>query len=386
MKRFAPIFLLVLFASAYVVSPARADCSSPTPTPPPSYSSIVLGTQSAHLLGYWQLNETGGTAATDSSGHSRDGSYSGPTLNGTTFTDGSPAPTFDGVNDFVNLYSTSLASVFNWNQGTLSIWIKPDATFLASATSGEITVFSDAGFSNVIQVFKSGSANTFFFRRMEAGTAHTVTVTNSSSAWAHYVFTWNVTSNAITAFINGSSVGTPTTAGSITATLGSSRAALGSVSTSGTIPWKGALAQAALWDTVLTGSEITALAASPSPTPTPAPTCTPTATFTPSPTLTPTITPSQSPTPTLTPSPTFTASPTLSFDVFITLPPPDSTGTPQPGQSAVFGYRFTAGQMGIVIVEVMILFSIWIIFVVIVLVYRRRKAPKPTNNINSQTL
>lgn len=367
LKRFVPLLLLLLFASTYAVSPARADCLSATPTPLPTYSSIVLGTQSAHLLGYWKLDETGGTTATDSSGNSRNGTYSGPALNGTTFTDGSPAPTFDGVNDFVNLYGTSLASAINFNQGTFNIWLKPDATVLASTTAGQVEVFADNAFSNTLQIFKSSTANTFFFRRTEAGTAHTVTVTDSSSAWTDFTFTWNVTGNAITAYVNGSSSGTPTTAGTITATLASSRAALGSVSTSGTIPYKGALAQAALWDTVLSGAEITALAGAPSATPTPVPTCTPTSTFTPSVTPSPTITPSESPTPTLTPSETFTPSNTADIIIHWTLPPPESTGTPQPGQNVAFVYSISAGQaaigilLAILIVCLLAGFLIWLL-------------------------
>lgn len=374
MKRFAPLLLILLaFASAYHASPAYAACSDPTPTPGSTYSSVVLGTQSGHLLGYWKLDETGGTTAADSSGNSRNGTYSGPTLNSTPFTDGSPAPSFDGVNDYVNVYGTSLASAMNFNQGTLSFWVKADATFLASTTSGVNTLLMDTGAANGIQIFKSSTANTFFFRRYEASTNRTVTVTMSSSSWTHFLFTWNVSGNAITAYINGSSSGTPSTAANVTATLASTRAVIGVASTSANLPWKGGLAQIALWDTVLSGGEISALAASPSATPTPVATCTPTATLTPSNTPSPTITPSNSPSPTLTPSNTPTPSNTANIYSYWTLPAPASTGTAIPGQIVRFDYSISAGQSALVVLLGTLFISLWVFFLIWLLLRRRSR-------------
>jgi len=294
------------------------------------------------------------------------------TLNGVAFTDGSPAPSFDGVNDYTNIYSSSLSSAMNFNQGTLSLWIKPDAAFLASATAGQVFNLADSIGSNGVQVFKTGSANQFFFRRTEAGTSRTITVSDSSSAWTHFLFTWDVSGNAITAYVNGITSGTPSTAASISATLSSSRSVLGAATTSAGLPWKGALAQAALWDTVLSGSEITALAGAPSATPTPYPTCTPTATLTPSNTPSPTITPSNSPSPTLTPSTTPTPSNTANIYSYWTLPAPESTGTAVPGQIVRFDYSISAGQTALVILLATLFISLWVFFLIWLLIRRRR--------------
>jgi hypothetical protein len=89
-----------------------------------SYESKVL---SYSPLAYWKLDETSGTIAVDSSVNANAAAYVGPTLAANTFLDGSPAPNFDGTNDYVNLYSAGLA--VDWdaadpNQGTIALWVR----------------------------------------------------------------------------------------------------------------------------------------------------------------------------------------------------------------------------------------------------------------------
>jgi len=226
-----------------------------------SYAQRILNTQSANLIADWPLGETTGTTAANAEGTSaRDAAYvNGVSLNATTFTDGTPAPSFDGTNDVVNAHTSSLASAINFNEGTVALWMNPDATFLASTTSGYLCILTDSGVANGIQMFKAASANSFFFRRSVGGVNKTVTKSILTAAWTHIAFTWSVANNQIIAYVNGSSVGSDTAA-SISATLGSQRAAIGASASTGSVPWKGYLKYATLWTTPLSASEISALA------------------------------------------------------------------------------------------------------------------------------
>jgi hypothetical protein len=226
-----------------------------------SYARRILNTQSAALIADWQFGEISGTSAVNAEGTSaRDGSYvNGVTLNAATFTDGTPAPSFDGTNDCVNVYTSSLASATNFNEGTFAVWMNPDATFLASATGGYLTLMTDSSAANGIQIFKSASANSFFFRRTVASVNKTITRTISTAVWHHLALTWSAANNQLIAYVDGSSVGSDV-AGSISAALGSSRAAVGASASTGSTPWKGNLKYATLWTTPLSAGEIAALA------------------------------------------------------------------------------------------------------------------------------
>jgi len=77
------------------------------------YASAIISTKSysqrlhqafgGSLVGHWSLNDLSGSQALDYSGNGLNGVYNGPTLNGYIGIDGKPAPSLDGVNDFIAL-------------------------------------------------------------------------------------------------------------------------------------------------------------------------------------------------------------------------------------------------------------------------------------------
>jgi hypothetical protein len=88
------------------------------------------------LVGWWKLNETSGTAAADSSGVSRNGTYAnGVTLGGTGPTAGTYAASFDGTNDYVNIPSEWRNYV---NGFSFAVWARP-------AAAGSYARFADFG-------------------------------------------------------------------------------------------------------------------------------------------------------------------------------------------------------------------------------------------------
>jgi hypothetical protein len=374
MKRLALSLLLLSLFAAGVPAAFGQSCATPPPTatPPPSYPTQVAGTQGGHLLAYWQLNETSGTTANDSSGNGRNGTYSGVTLNSTTFLDGSPAGHNDGINDFVNAYTVSLAGAFDGDEGTLLVWAKVDGAGVWGDGIARRLAFFRADGSNLINIFKSTASNRIDIQRIGSATSLTRTKTSFSPVgWFAVAVTWSLSGNSQITYVDGSQEGaTQTGLAALINSLASTTTVIGAGNTtSGANPWHGSLANVAVWDIALSSGEVAALATVPAP-------YTPPATATVCPTYTPT--PSPTWTPTYTPTPTNT--PNLYH--FWTLPAPigtpllDATGTatPAPGLDVVFVSDFNAGQVGISFLLAAIFFSLLIMWLVVLLM--RRKAPK----------
>lgn len=378
-------FLLALSFGAPGSYVAFADCvvvPNPTLTPQPTYHGNILNTESAHLVAYWPLDDLSGSTVTDRSGHGYSGLYSGATLNATTFLDGNPAPGFDGINDWANIYSSGLASAFNGSQGTLLVWAKVrDASVWSNGAlnyPAEFVVNS----TNRILVRKNTDGS-LLLDYIAGGVAKAATLSTSShgspTSWMQFIITWDHAGDTVRLFFNGAQSGVDQTGlGSWSGSLDSTQTIIGAAGTTNAGAWNGYIADVALWDTALSISEATTLYSIPTvlPTETPVPTCTPTPTYTwtPSPTWTPTPTN----TPTNTPSPTATAN-TI---VFWTLPPgpsgtalPNATGTPTPvpGRDVGFDYTITAGGVAIDLL-LMAIFVTILVIVAVAWIRERRNA------------
>ena len=430
------LLLILALIACFILPAGQAAFASCTLSPGQTYDQLVLSTQSANLLAFWPLEETSGTTVNDTSGNAYNGSYSGPTVNATTFLDGNPAPSFDGINDYANVYSAGFASAFNKNEGTVSIWVKMSgAGVWTDGTNRGITHFG-ADTSNRVRMFRTTTNNQLQFTYTGAGTVKTVSDTSLAgvTSWFLLTETWSKSADQLKAYINGSQVGTTQTGLTTwTGALSNTLTVLGANNTSANF-FSGYLAKAAVWKTPLSAAEISALATvtipdptctptptntptptytpTNTPTPTDTPTNTPTATFTPSDTPTPTDTPTNTPLPndatqtaiffltqtatptftpsntftptdTFTPSPTFTPSdtptpsqtPTPSDTAVLihywTLPPPEGTGTPGPGQNVAFESTFTAGQASISLLLAVLIFSLIAMFIIWLLIGRR---------------
>ncbi len=226
------------------------------------YASKVLATAPANLLAYWKLDETGGTTAYDSSGHGRNGTYSGVALNTSSFLDGSPAPSFNGINDYVDVYSSSLAAAFNGNEGTFIAWGKVhDSSVWSDGSNRRLIHFvSTLGTSNRIILSRPLADNSFLLQRSASGNLG-VTATLSNTDYVLYALAWSKVSDQVKAFINGSQVGTTQTGlQSFSGALATDSAVIGAHSSGGTLSWRGSIAHVALWDVALSAAQITSLA------------------------------------------------------------------------------------------------------------------------------
>ena len=228
-----------------------------------SYLQRILNTQKASLLALWGLSETTGTSAADSSGNGFTGTYvNGVTLNAATFSDGTPAPSFDGTDDYVNVYASGLSSAWNPNEGTFALWVAFDGTLLASTSPARLVSLMGASNANGIRPFKTSAANSLVFRRTQGGADKDIAFTLSTSAWTHLALTWSATANLMTGYVNGVSVGTNTAPTISVSGLGAATTVLGTTNTTPPVQlYKGYMKYAALWATPLSASEISTLAA-----------------------------------------------------------------------------------------------------------------------------
>lgn len=340
------IALLLCVALVGLQAPAAAFASclvtpAPSPTPQPTYHGNVLGTQSAHLLAYWPLAEASGSTAADISGSGRNGTYSGATLNATTFLDGNPAPSFDGINDYVDVYSTSFAAAFNGAEGSALAWQKVSSSSVYTDGTARRSFSFAASAANRVLAGRPTTDNTIIGFYAAGGVNKQVSLGSfTDTNWVQVVVTWSHSADQMKFYEDGAQVGTTMTGlGTWAGSLDPIRNVIGANTTNGDQGWPGYIANVAVWDTILTSGEISALYSVPTvvPTETPVPTCTLTPTNTPTPT--PTWTPTNTPTPTLTP----TNTPTADLYTYITVIPPG--GTVSDSHPAALVYQATAGQI-----------------------------------------
>jgi hypothetical protein len=219
-----------------------------------------------NCIAYWKLIETSGTVAADSSGAaSRDGTYTnGPTLasvQGPSVAMGS-APLFDGVNDYVEVFTAGLAGAFTPNAFFMGGWFKVAAGFWTDATEHYMMAARTDG-TNTLFIRKATTNNTVLFRHIGAGTTKDVSVDITSiggfstTAWHHYGL-WN-DGSGVKAYIDGVQVGTTQTSpGTMTSPITSAR--LGMVPQAAVSPYVGYIAHVAWFARALTALEITTLA------------------------------------------------------------------------------------------------------------------------------
>ena len=213
-------------------------------------------------IAYWKLNETSGSAAADSSGNGFGGTYSGAVPGGTTWVDGSPAPSFDGIADLVNRYSSGFASAFDPAHYTQSIWVRlAQAGNWTDATIRFFTIERADG-NNSYAFFKSNTANTITFQIRHGGVFKDVSVGSLSSlSWLHLALTVDDDADEAKAFINGVQVGSPQTGlGTWAGALASAQVVLGAFNTGGANSHHGSMAHDAVFDYALSPAQVADLA------------------------------------------------------------------------------------------------------------------------------
>ena len=112
-----------IFAPLYSAPARRPNHAILAAEQHPRYAAIGSSTSTNGLVGWWKLDETEGTLASDSSGNG----YNGTTLNGPAWTTGQlrGALNFDGTNDLVICADTKALRITG--DLTIAFWTKKNA-------------------------------------------------------------------------------------------------------------------------------------------------------------------------------------------------------------------------------------------------------------------
>lgn len=190
------------------------------------------------------------------------GTVSGATMGATGIGDGETSYSFDGSNDYVNIYSSEINSVFNPDAGTLLAWAKVSDAGVWEDGSYRAITYLAADANNQIKLLKWTTNNQMAFGITSGGTSKSVydTSLNGSTNIFMVAMMWDKTADEFKAFINGSQVGTTQTGlGTWVGNLSSTGTILGGGNTTPIYPWSGSIGHTALWNTALTPTEIAAL-------------------------------------------------------------------------------------------------------------------------------
>lgn len=213
-------------------------------------------------IAYWPLNEISGTNADNAEGTAaRDGTFArNVTTMGTSagIGDGNTAPDFDGANDAVDIYSASLDTALNTDEGTMMAWCK------VSAWPGNNRMIMTLNKDNNDWIFireQGGNIIRFWFDNTNMGTAFVSYGHGGSTNWICVASTWSVGGDAFKAYINGAQTGA-TQSGLVSKAwaLNATLTQIGAYNDTPSSIWDGNLAHAAVWDSALTGPNITDLA------------------------------------------------------------------------------------------------------------------------------
>jgi hypothetical protein len=217
--------------------------TTPPPPPPPPVTD--------NLVGYWRLDEGGGTTTLDAAGP-----HPG-TLNGPAWTAGrvGQAVRFDGADDFIDLGSLDVAG----SALTIAAWIRPDGFPI---DDGRI-VSKSVGPAEQDHYFMLSTVSSGGYRlrfRLKAGGSTTTLVASSGvlsvGQWAYAAAVYN--GSAMILYLNGAEVGrvaktgTIATNASVPVAIGRNPQAYGA--------FQGAIDEVRLYQRALTVADIQGLA------------------------------------------------------------------------------------------------------------------------------
>ena len=215
-------------------------------------------------IAYWPLWETAGTVAQCLTNPAMNGTYARnvPAMGtGIGIGDGPTAPTFDGVNDVVDVHSAALAAAFNGAEGTLMTWCRwPGAAFWTDGV-GYNAMRLSSDINNVAQINKTTTNNLLsaeytaggvYLQRGAAGQAQTI--------WFLFWGTWSKSADQLRGYVNTAEYAPIINGLGVWANpLAAGRCVIGAVNLGPAAPWVGRLCHAAVWDRPLSLAEGAAL-------------------------------------------------------------------------------------------------------------------------------
>lgn len=161
----------------------------------------ILGTgYASKMLAYsptalWPINEATETTINCLVDGAQNGIYTGISLGADGIGDGSTSGTWDGVNDYGDLFSTAFRDVFDGDTGGIAFWYYPGSGVWTDGVDRYFFRFY-GGAGDEFSVTKHVTANQIRYRALRNSTfvsyAYTVPVDDRSD-WLHISMMWNTT-------------------------------------------------------------------------------------------------------------------------------------------------------------------------------------------------
>lgn len=126
---------------------------------------------------------------------------------------GTLAPYNDGTSDYGDLYSASLASLWNGDEGSVFGWFKADGAIWTDGVARVLAILL-VDTNNFMIISRTTTNNQLDFRWVAGGSMQQVLTTFSSSDWFSVGMSRSKSGNEMKTFINGAQVGT-TQAGAV---------------------------------------------------------------------------------------------------------------------------------------------------------------------------
>ena len=208
-------------------------------------------------IGHWKMDENAGISSTyDSSGNGFTGTLQDFAASQRVWTSGKhgSALQFDGVDDYVDFYSSQMDSVFLGSQGTAEIWMKVRNAAVWSDNTARVLFKLGPDSSNSVQIQKDAS-NIVLFAYAAGGTSETSSQIITPTDWTHLVMTWDKQNEVVQYYVNGVLVETDTVLGSWAGSLHITRTSIGN-NYNGSSAWDGALDDFRLYNYVRSPSQI----------------------------------------------------------------------------------------------------------------------------------
>ena len=222
-----------------------------------NYNDLIMGTQP---IAYWPQSESSGLVARCLVNPAQNGTYNGVTLaDDNTGPFGTPAPRYDGVNDYCTLTTAPLLAALNPSVGTAAIWTRV----------ANVGVWTDGVEHHAWTAYRSLNNRMWHSKRAANNNIQTIHIGNGAlvvipnaghaeTAWVHWAMSWNAGGNLIT-YVNGIQDGAATPG--VTAWTGAPIAVyIGSNHVAPNALWYGWLGPLAFWNRILPQPEIATLA------------------------------------------------------------------------------------------------------------------------------
>jgi hypothetical protein len=229
-----------------------ADCQLVTPD---TYQQKTL---KYSPVAYWPLDEVSGTNANCLVNAAQDGTFARDvSAMGTTMgPDGETAPVFNGAGDYINIDTAALEAAFDGDEGSWMIWVQPveSAQWNDTNLRRPFTIYGNNGTDDQLYFQADGGGNMLQVRR-GSGVDRNDSIAVSGAGWVHFTGRWSRTNNETEIFKDGVGTGSPAICDQNWSSATFARALIGAWAAS-SLPWAGGIAHVALFDRVLSDTEI----------------------------------------------------------------------------------------------------------------------------------